>query len=507
MKKTTLMLILLAIISKFVGLTRDIALSFFYGTSNISDVYIVSITIPAVIFSFVMMGISSGYIPTFSRVESEQGNEAAIKFTNNLITLLLLLCSAIALFGLLFAEQIVVAFASGFRGDTLALAVRFTRVSLFSIYFVGMSTILTDFLRMRGNYIAPSVVSLVPNLLLIILIFLSFYFNVIILALSTLIVAMLNFLFLLPLAYKKGFRYKWYCKLNNDEIKNMVILALPLIIGVSVNQINVLVDRTIASQLVIGGISSLTYAGRLSHFVQGIFVLSITNVMFPIIARKASVGDIKGFKESIKESINSISLLVVPATIGMIVFSYQIINLLFGRGAFSQDATSMTSSVLLYYAIGMIGIGFREVLARSFYSLNDTKTPMINASFAVILNIALNLILSRLMGITGLALATSISALFCTGALFISLRKKIGPFGMKQISISFLKIIFASLVMGALAKLSFNYLTTFLSQNFSLLLSIGIGAVSYFMIIYFMKIEDVDVIVGAINKKFGIDSK
>jgi putative peptidoglycan lipid II flippase len=128
---------------------------------------------------------------------------------------------------------------------------------------------------------------------------------------------------------------------------------------------------------------------------------------------------------------------------------------------------------------------------------------MFNAAIGMVLNIVLNIILSRYLGIGGLALATSIAATFTTVLLFISLRKKIGPFGMKQISISFLKILFASSIMGLLAKLSFNYLTATLSQNISLLLAIGVGAVSYFVIIYFMKIEDVDVIVGAIKKKLG----
>jgi putative peptidoglycan lipid II flippase len=131
------------------------------------------------------------------------------------------------------------------------------------------------------------------------------------------------------------------------------------------------------------------------------------------------------------------------------------------------------------------------------------RTPMKNASIGMALNIVLNVLLSFFWGIGGLALATSISAILTSILMFISLRKKIGPFGMKQISISFLKILFASLVMGGLAKMSFNYLTASLSQNLSLLLAIGVGAVSYFVIIYFMKIEDVDVIVGAIKKKLG----
>jgi len=135
--------------------------------------------------------------------------------------------------------------------------------------------------------------------------------------------------------------------------------------------------------------------------------------------------------------------------------------------------------------------------------MQDTKTPMINASMGLILNIILNIVLSRILGIGGLALATSIAAMCTSLLLFFSLRKKIGPFGIKQISISFIKILFASLIMGGLAKLSYNYLATSLSQNLSLLLAIGTGAVSYFVIIFFMRIEDVDVIVNAIKMKFG----
>lgn len=145
----------------------------------------------------------------------------------------------------------------------------------------------------------------------------------------------------------------------------------------------------------------------------------------------------------------------------------------------------------------------RDILSRAFFSMQDTKTPMVNGAIGVVLNIILNIILSRYLGIGGLALATSIAAIFTTVILFISLRRKIGPFGMKHVSISFLKILVASLVMGLLAKLSFDYLTATLSQNLSLIIAIGVGTISYFVIVYFMKIEDVDVIVNAVKKKPG----
>lgn len=201
------------------------------------------------------------------------------------------------------------------------------------------------------------------------------------------------------------------------------------------------------------------------------------------------------------ETISSINLLVLPATVGAMIFAEPIVRLLFGRGAFDSQDISMTSYALFFYSIGMVGFGLREVLSRAFYSLQDTKTPMFNAAIAMVMNIILNIILSKFLGIGGLALATSISAIFCTVLLFISLRKKIGPFGMKSITISFIKILCASLVMGVIAKISYNALLNSINANLSLIFSIGIGAITYFIIIYFMKIEEVDVIVNAIKRK------
>jgi putative peptidoglycan lipid II flippase len=308
----------------------------------------------------------------------------------------------------------------------------------------------------------------------------------------------------IPYVYKLNYRYKWVLDFKDKHIKNMMHLALPLIIGVSVNQINVLVDRTIASKIIVGGISALNYANRLTDFILGIFVLSIVAVMFPMISKMASEQDFAGLKKTLTESINIISMLVIPATIGAMFFAEPIVKLLFDRGEFNAQAIILTSSALFFYSIGMIGVGLREVVSRAFYSLRDTKTPMINASISVALNIILNIILSRFLGIGGLAFATSISAIFCTLLLFISLRKKIGPFGMKNVTITFAKIFFASLVMGLIAKCTFSYLTAnIFRQNLSLIIAIGIGAISYFGMIYSMKIEDVDVIVRTIKEKLG----
>jgi putative peptidoglycan lipid II flippase len=495
MKKTALVLMIITIVSKLVGFLRELTLSYFYGASNISDAYLIALTIPSVIFAFVGNGIATSYIPLYSNIVQEKGVALAERFTNNLINFVLLICTLIIVLGLLFTEPLVKVFASGFTGDTLNLATLFTKIMLFGLFFTGLVYIFNSYLQIKNNFIIPALVGFPLNILTITAIILSSKGNILILAIGSVLAILSQLLLLAPSIYKKGFRYHFILDRRDGYLKKLVYLSLPIIIGVSVNQINVLIDRTLASQIVEGGISALNYANRLNLFVQGLFVLSISTVMYPMISKMAAAKDMVGLKKVLSESISGINLLVIPATVGAMVFAEPIVRMLFGRGAFGEQAVALTSYALFFYALGMVGYGLRDVLSRAFYSLQDTRTPMINAAIAVVLNIILNIVLSRYLGIGGLALATSISALLCTLLLFLSLRKKIGHFGLKDISLSFGKIVIASLVMGGIAKFVFEALLTILGANIALLLSIGIGSLVYFVLISFMKIKEVEEII------------
>lgn len=503
MKKIALSIMFITIISKVFGFARDVTLSYFYGASNITDAYLISIIIPTAIFGIISSGIATGYIPMYTKIEKLEGSKEGNRYTNNLINILFVLCSVILVFGLTFTTPLVKIFASGFTGETLELTVKFTRVGLVAMYFTGLVSIFVGFLQIKNNYIIPALIGLPLNIFTILSIIISAKGNIILLAIGTVIATASQLLLLIPFVYKRGYRYKPILNIKDKYIKDMIYIALPVIVGVSVNQINVLVDRTIASKIVEGGISALNYASQPNGFVQGILVLPIVTALYPMISKMAAEKNMESLKKSVSEAINVINLLVTPAIVGCMVFSKPIIIFLFGRGEFNEQAIAVTSVALFFYSLGMLGFGLREVLARAFYSLQDTKTPVINAAIAVVLNIILNVILSRFMGIGGLALATSISAIFGTILLFISLRKKVGPFGMKYIIISFVKILGSSLIMGLVAMCAFNGISTHVSQYLALIAAIVVGALVYGVIIYFMKIEEVDVLVGAVKKKIG----
>lgn len=502
MKKTVLLLIILTIVSKFIGFGREIILSYFYGASNVSDAYIIALTIPTVIFAFIGRGISTAFIPMYNKVDKNLGPEEANKFTNNLSNVLLVVSTVVVIFGMIFTEQIVRVFASGFEGSTLILATNFTRVSILGIYFTALINVFKPYLQIKGNFAVPALIGFPMNFCIILSIIISSRGNTMILAYGIVASVLAQFIFMVPFIVKKGFRYTPILNFKETHIKNMAYLALPVILGVAVNDINKIIDRTLASQIAEGGISALNYAARLNGFVQGIIVMSIATAMYPLISKMAAEDNISGLKKTLSEAISGISILVVPATVGAMVLTQPIVELLFGRGAFDIHAVAMTSNALFFYSIGMTGIGLRQVLSRPFYALQDTKTPVVNATIGVILNIILNIILSRYLGIGGLALATSISAIFTAILMLISLRKKIGPFGMKQISISFVKILFASLVMGGVARLSYEYLkANIFSQNLSLIISMGVGAIIYFVMIYIMKIDEVESMINSLKAK------
>ncbi|WP_077369203.1 murein biosynthesis integral membrane protein MurJ [Anaerosalibacter sp. Marseille-P3206] len=501
MKRTAIIIMLITIVSKILGFARDVTLSYFYGASNISDAYLISLSIPGVIFTFVGIAILTGYIPIYSEIENNYGTGESHKYTNNLINILLIICTIIIIFGLLFTEQIVKMFAKGFDTETLILATKFTKISLLGIYFTAMIYIFNGFLQVNGNYIAPSLTGFPLNIITIVSVILSSKINIMILSVGSVLAIFSQLLILMPFVHREGYKYKFIFNFRDENLKKMAYLAIPVIIGASVDQINVLVDRTLASSIVVGGISALNYANKLNLFIQGIFVASISTVIYPVISKMATQDNMNGLKDTVLEAINSISLLIIPVTVGALIFAKQIIRFLFGRGAFNLEAINLTADALFFYSIGMVGYSFRAILSKAFYSLQDTKTPMINAAIAMAMNIVLNIILSKYMGIGGLALATSISAIFCTVLLFISFRKKIGSFGLKNIVISFIKILCASLAMGVIAKLSYDVLLKHISENLSLIAAIIIGAVVYFAIIYFMGIEEVDSMIKAVKNK------
>lgn len=504
--KATICLILATIVAKILGFVRELILASSYGASMYSDAYLTAMNIPVVIFAIIGATLSTVFIPMYFEVSSEQGKKNALKFTNNILNIVIVLCILLAIVGLVFAEQLVKIFAIGFEGRTLEVAVDFTRVTIIGIVFTGLSYVMTSYLQIKDSFTIPGLASVPKNIIIIVSIILSAKYNPYIMIWGTLLGIATEFLFQLPFAIKNEYKYQLYINIKDKHIKKTACLIGPVLIGVAVNQINLLIDRTLASTLAEGSISALNYANKLNGFVMALFITSVGAVIYPMLSKISSEDNKEKFTTSVVQAINGVILLVIPISVGSIVLATPIVRVLFERGEFDDRATSMTAIALVMYSLGMVAFGLRDILGKVFYAIQDTKTPMKNGIIAMIMNIVLNVILVKYLQLAGLALATSISAIVSIFLLFNSLNRKIGYFGQDRIVKATIKSIIAAIAMGLITYIGYASLSYYLGNGFiydviSLFGAIILGAIVYGVLIIILKVQEVVVITDGIRKK------
>lgn len=489
--------VLFTLVAKLMGFFREIVLSYFFGATGISDAYLISQTIPGTIFQFVGTGLMTCFIPVYYKVL--KNNDNTKDYTNRILSLVFGFSTIVIGLVWLFTPLIVKLFASGFEGDTLYYAVWFTRIGILSLYFSSMIYVYNSYLNANNIFVATAFAAIPNSLFIILSIICGARINLWLISIGSTIAVGVQLLFILPFVLKTGYRLKINYHFRDEYINTFFSLMGPVIIGVSVNEVNTLVDRTVASQVAIGGISALTYANSLIQFVQGGLVQPVATVYYPKITESIAVGNTENAKNTLTYAIKLILGLLIPITIGFIIFSTPITKLLFGRGAFDDTAIMLTSTAVRFYAIGICFVGIREFLSRYFYSHSNTKTPMINASIGVATNIVLNLVLSRLIGIAGLAIATSISAIVTSSLLLRDTRRKLSSGVVKIDFKELLKIIVAAGCMGAVSFMVYRVLA--FDQLISLMLSISVAIIVYFLIGMFLRIEIVNYFITIISRQ------
>ncbi|HEX3032787.1 MAG TPA: lipid II flippase MurJ [Bacillota bacterium] len=292
-------------------------------------------------------------------------------------------------------------------------------------------------------------------------------------------------------------------------MKEIGLLMIPAIIGLSVSQVNLLVNQNLASGLSSGSITALRMANRLMILPVGVFAYAISTAIFPTLTSQAATNRMEEYKTTFSLGIRSVIFITIPAAVGLMSLGVPIVRLLFQQGKFLSGDTLATASVLFYYSIGIFAQSAVFVIVRGFYALHDTKTPLKLG----ILTITANYLMSHLfigpMGAEGLALAYSLTGFLDMTALLFLLRRKIGRLGIRKILVSFGKIVAAALVMGFSAYYMAHYLEAFLpvqKKLFQLVeigLIIGVALIIYLGIAKLLKMEEVDSVLGILARKFG----
>lgn len=508
MRRNAILLTIFMMISKVFGIIRESVLAFFYGTTSYADIYFTASLVPNVVFGFVATGLVSTFIPIYSRIMHHEGQERADEYLDNILSIVFVLTIALTALGLIFTEELVTIFAKGFTGEVFDTTVQFVRISLFAILSNGVFSIFNGYQQYHNRFLVAPVSGFLMNFIIITSIIVSARTAPIVMAYGLVIASIAQALLSYFIARSKsGYKFKPGINFNDKYLKPMLVMAVPIILGSSINQVNTVIDRRIASTLMTGAISTLNYASKISDSIFGLFVTTITTVMYPTLTKQAAREDYDSLQATVTKIMNMVVLIVIPSTVGLMVLSKPVVNLFYGRGAFANDPQSLavTSSVLFFYSIGIIGYGLRDVLTRTFYSLQDSLTPVISGVIAVVTNIIFNLILAPLMGVPGLALATSISAIVAVIVLYYNLHRKIKGISLRKFLNSAIRITFASLVMGVLVYFSYSLLDgANLNYKISLFGSVTIGVLTYLVVMHFMNVPEYDDTLDIVKKKLRI---
>jgi putative peptidoglycan lipid II flippase len=395
--------------------------------------------------------------------------------------------------------------------DKFGLTVLLTRLMFPYIFFIGLVALAMGVLNARKHFFAPALAPVLLNLSIILCVlgFSSFLAEPILaLAFGVLLGGAAQVVFQWPFLRRKGVSLGFRFAPSHPGVKRIAALMAPSILGLAVTQLNVLVSTFLASYLPEGSVSYLYYADRLLEFPMGIFAIAVATAVLPVMSEQAAQNDWRNLRETLSFALRLVFFVTLPAMMGLIVLRQPILNLLFQRGAFTALSTEMTAQALLYYSLGLAGFAGVRIIVPAFYSLQDTKTPVKVAIAALLANALLGALLMHPLKHGGLALATSLAAGLNFSLLVFFLRKKMGKIGLGKIARSFFKSLAASLVMGAVALLIARQgewgQAGITPEKIGLLAgAIAAGIAVYGGTAYFLRSEELHLVLGGIKKKLG----
>lgn len=484
----TIQLIISAFIAKGLGFIREIVLANYYGTTSVADVYVAVQNIPAIIFSVFGTAVTTGFIPIYTELIIKKGKDSADKFANNVFNIFLLLSIVLSFLGILFSKQLVHLFAGGFIGEVFTLCVQFAKIIMPTSIAIILVYVYNAYLQIKGMFNQNSLMNIPYNFVQIVFIALAFYIdNVYILAIGLLVSSYSQLVYLRILIKKNtDFKHSRCLDFNDSYIRQMLILVGPVFISTGVNQLNSIVDRALASRLVEGSVSALNYSGEVANIITQVVILSLTTILYPKMTSLFAGINEREKSKFTSNYINVVTILVLPLSALIFIFSKEIVQVLFGRGAFTEDTVVFVSRALKLYALGIAGASFRDVLNKVFYSMKNTFIPMVNGMIAVAFNIGLNLLLIVKYKYLGLAFATSFSATLCTLLMFIQLRKKMPTLELKLIASELMKATVGTAVM-ALAIFGIRWVFSITGDFSRCIVFGGFGIAVYFVALLVMK--------------------
>ena len=427
----------MTLLSRILGLLRDIAFAKYFAPGVGMDAFLVAFKIPNFMRRLFGEGaFSQAFVPVISEYKTTREQAEVKQLVDGVAGVFGLLLLAVTVIGVAGAPLLVMVFAPGFidDGDKFELTVSLLRITFPYLFFISLTAFAAGILNTYGRFGVPA---FTPVLLNVSLILAAVVFAgqsaepVSALAAGVFIAGLLQLILQLPFLARIGLLPVPRWRAARDGVRKIMRLMLPALFGSSVAQINLLIDTLIASFLVTGSVSWLYFSDRLMEFPLGVFAIALATVILPSLSERHAEKSAAEFSATLDWALRLVCLLGIPAAIGLLVLAGPMLATLFQYGEFTARDVRMAEASLMAYAFGLFGFTLIKVLAPGYFARQDTKTPVRFGVYAMFVNITLNLVLvvwlvrsEFFAPHAGLALATSLAALLNGCLLFLGLRRR-----------------------------------------------------------------------------------
>ncbi len=492
-------------LAKACGLLRETLITAYFGMGSTADAYFAASQLPTTMFDMVIGGvISASFIPVFNGIYEKENKQRAMSFANKFIGMILLATVLLSIVGMVFSKQLITGFiATGFDDETACLATRLSTIMFPMVIFTGLAFSFVGILQSFGEFNIPAIMSLVSNVA-VILYFPLFAdrFGIYGLAAAILFSWSLQVFIQIPSLKKTGYRFRPRLDFMDKYIRQALMLALPMLISTWVQPLYSLVNTRLASS-VDSAVSVLNCSNRLYLVMTGVFSFVVTNLILPRLSRSNAAERADESKELIVGALKAITIVILPIMVCFILLSRDVIGFIYEHGKFTREQTLMTAPALACYSVGMIGLAYNEILSKAFFSMKNSKTPMVNALCSMAVDIILAWALFKAVGTPGLALATAGGSTVNAALNFISYRRKNGGvFAGKDIS-ELVKTVISAAVMAAVVLVLSRLLSFIAAGGMTGYMIHGAicavaGLAAYFAAAYLLGVDSLKAAVGGV---------
>ena len=443
----------MTLLSRIAGCLRDVVVARLLGTGLEADAWRVAFQLPNTLRRVVGEGnVSAAFVPVFVGLSAKRGTDVWA-LAGGFYTCVLLVVAVLTALGVLAAPWLVELFAPGFSGvpGKLALTAELTRKVFPYLLFISLAAVLMAILNAKERFLASAFAPVLFNLSIIACATLladRWMEPVQAVVLGAVVGGFAQWCFQLPFARRLGMPLRPRMEFADPGLRRIGRLMVPGLFGVGVVQINILVGTVLASYLPEGSVSSLYFAARLNELTLGVFAISVATVVLPTMSRQAAEGSLEELRKTLNFSLRQISLIILPAAVGLFLLRQDIVAMLFERGQFGAESTTLTAAALAGYCVGLLGFAAVRVVTPCFYALQDTRTPVMVGGIAMVINVLAALALMGPLRNAGIALANSLAGYVSAALLIVLLRRRLGWLGGRLLLTSWLRHAAAATAMG-----------------------------------------------------------